>query len=185
MAIAAYNQLKHIFESKRVSLEVKIRLFNSHIRSIFLYNSELWTITKKLENTIDAFQRNILRRILNVKWPETISNEKLYEKTKAEKWSRIIQRRRLQWYGHLLRLPEETPAKSALREARSYSCHPRGGQKLTWLRMVDRELENIQVKVVVKNSGAGGDYIYNTKDHKVMAQNRHTWRMVVNRVMSQ
>ena len=32
LAISAYNQLKHIFESKRISLDVKIRLLNRHVR---------------------------------------------------------------------------------------------------------------------------------------------------------
>ena len=177
--------MKHIFESKQVSLEVKMRLFHSHIQSIFLYNSELWTLTKKLESTVDVFQRNILRKILDIRWPKKISNNTIYETTKAETWSKTIKRRRLQWYGHLLRLPENTPAKEALKEARSFACKPKGGQKLTWLKIIDRDLKDIQIKVVVANSGGGVAYSYNTKDHKVMAQNRYTWQVVVNRAMSQ
>ena len=49
--IASYNDLKYILESKKLSLDIKIRLFNNHIESVFLYNSELWTMTKKLEET--------------------------------------------------------------------------------------------------------------------------------------
>ena len=131
-------------------------------------------ISKKLENTIDVFQRNILRKIINIKWPKTISNNKLYENSKVEKWSKTVKRRRLQWYGHFLRLPEDTPAKSALMEARSYACKPKGGQKLTWLKIIDKDLENIQIKVTVKNKIKGEPYSYNIKDLKVMAQNRYT-----------
>ena len=130
-----------------------MRLFNRHLTSIFLYNSELWTMTKQLENTVDVFQRNILRKILDIKWPKRISNEKLYETTKITQWSKTIKKRRLQWYGHLLRLLEETPAKAALRDTRKYAPKPRGGQKLTWLKLVDKDLENINIKVVVKNGG--------------------------------
>ena len=149
LSLSACNQLKYIFENKRVSQDVKMRLFNSHLTSIFLYNSELWTVTKQLENTVDVFQRNILRKILDIKWPKKISSEKLYETTKITNWSKTIKKRRLQWYGHLLRLPEETTAKAALREARKYAPKPRGGQKLTWLKLVDKDLENINIKVVV------------------------------------
>ena len=108
-------------------------------------------MTKQLENTVYVFQRNILRSILEIKWPKKISNEKLYKTTKITKWSKIIKKRRLQWYGHLPRLPEETPAKAALREARKFAPKPRGGQKLTWLKLVDKDLENINIKVVVKD----------------------------------
>ena len=43
-------------------------------------------------------------------------NKELYEKTGVEKWSSILQRRRLSWLGHFLRLDEETPTKKALAE---------------------------------------------------------------------
>ena len=54
LATDSYYQLKHIFESKAASLDIKIRIFKSHIESIFMYSCELWTVTKKLVNIIDA-----------------------------------------------------------------------------------------------------------------------------------
>ncbi len=78
-------------------------------------------MTKALEHVVDVFQRNVLRKILNIKWPEKITNEKLYEKTGIiGKWSKIIKEWRLKWYGHLLHLRENKPAKKALREAQHY-----------------------------------------------------------------
>ena len=74
LALGTYNDLKHIFENKRASTAVKIRIMNSHLESIFLYNSELWTMTKGLEHVVDVFQRNFLRKILNIKWPEKDHN---------------------------------------------------------------------------------------------------------------
>ncbi len=56
--LVAFTSLKHMFESRKATLEVKIRTFRSHIQSIFLYNSQLWTFTKILDNTVDVFQRN-------------------------------------------------------------------------------------------------------------------------------
>ncbi len=60
-------------------MKTKVKVFNAFVRSSFMYNSELWTLTKKLENTVDIFQRLLLRRIINVKWPKKISNKDLYE----------------------------------------------------------------------------------------------------------
>jgi len=70
LAQSAYNKLKDAFESKKVSVATKNRLLTSHVQSIFLYNSELWTITQKVESVIDVFQRNLLRQILKIKWPK-------------------------------------------------------------------------------------------------------------------
>ena len=59
----------------------KIRIFNAYIGSVFLYNSELWILTRALCNKIDSIQRKFLRRVLQLSWPKLISNKKLYEKT--------------------------------------------------------------------------------------------------------
>ncbi len=123
-------------------------VFRSHIQNIFLDNNELWT--KSLENTVNVFQRKTLRKILKIRWPDKIRNEDLYEKCGVKEWTKIIKEWRLRWYGHLLRQPNNTWAKRALREARREVKKPKGGQKLTWLKLVDRDLE--KVKVVVENS---------------------------------
>ena len=138
LAQSAYNKLKDAFESKKVSVATKNRLLTSHVQSIFLYNSELWTIMQKVESVIDVFQRNLLRQILNVKWPKKISNEKLYQITKQKPWSIEVKRRRLNWYGHMARLPEKTPAKRALREFQRYVRKPRGRTKTTWVETVQK-----------------------------------------------
>ena len=55
--------------------KVKIRVCKTLLESIFMYTSELWTVKVKLENSIGAIQRNILRKILNVKGPNKIINQ--------------------------------------------------------------------------------------------------------------
>ncbi len=90
LALVAFNNLKHIFESRRATLEVKIRLFRSHIQSIFLYNSDLGTLTKNVENSVDVFQRNTLSKIINIRWPNKIRNEDLYEECGVKEWSKIL-----------------------------------------------------------------------------------------------
>ncbi len=68
LSICTHNKLKYILESTKNTIKTKVKVFNAFVRSIFMYNSELWTLTKKLENTVDIFQRLLLRRIINVKW---------------------------------------------------------------------------------------------------------------------
>ena len=112
LAIDAFKTLNKIFDSRKISNAVKIRTFNAYVASVFLY--KLWTLTKKLENTVNTFQRRHLRKILGIHWPKKITNIELYTKTKTEEWSITIQRRRLNWLGHLMRLHPETPAILAL-----------------------------------------------------------------------
>ena len=76
------NSMKEIFFWV-ISIEVKVRSFNCYVSSVFLYNCETWTLTKTLENTIDSFQRRLLRiAVLNVKWPNIATNDTVYAVTR-------------------------------------------------------------------------------------------------------
>lgn len=141
LANAAYQKLSSVFSSRKVSKAVKIRLFNAYICSIFLYNSELWSLTSKLENSIDVFQRRLLRRIIGVTWPKIISNESLYRTTTQSPWSREIGHRRLKWLGHVARLPDKAPARLALQEALRPTRRPQGRPKTTWIQVVTKQLQ--------------------------------------------
>ncbi len=147
LAFVSYNDLNYIFDSNKISLKTKIRLFKSHLESVFLYNSELWTVTKSIENQINVFQRNLLKKILKINWPDKISNEDLYKKTELTEWSLVVKQRRLSWYGHLMRLPDDTPAKLALAEAEVYARKPKGGQKTTWLNLIKKDISELTITI--------------------------------------
>jgi hypothetical protein len=169
-AITSYNKLNKIFKNKRVSTEKKVRTFNVYVSSIFLYNSELWTITKSLEQKIDAFQRSLLRKVLDIRWPEKISNDDLYTKTKEiRSQSQKIKKRRLSWLGHLLRLPEDTPARQALQEYLRHVKRPRGKPKTTWVSLIQKELKDL-------------DETLESAQEK--AANRDTWNIIIEGAMS-
>ena len=67
LAMGAYQQNKRILESDKISLDIRIRLFNAYVMSIFMYNSELCCVPKKFEERIDIFQRRLLRKILKIR----------------------------------------------------------------------------------------------------------------------
>jgi hypothetical protein len=56
-------------------------LFNSNVKTILLYGAETWKTTKSLLHNLQVFINNCLRRILNIRWPEKISNKELWQKT--------------------------------------------------------------------------------------------------------
>ena len=138
----ALHKLKYIFENNKISISTKMEAFNIYISSIFLYNCETWTLTHSHENAINSFQRHLLRMyILNVKWPKTITNENVYEQTKTKQWKHTIKTRRLSWFGHVIRLPNETPAKIALSYATQKYKRPQGRPKTTWIEITTKQLK--------------------------------------------
>lgn len=174
IAIGAYNKLKKILESKKVNDKLKIRVLNTYVKSIFLYNCEIWTVTKEIENSIDVFQRTLLRRTFKIFWPDKVSNMELYVRAGMTEWSREVKKRRLKWLGHLLRLPEETPARQALHQAMLPVKRPRGKPKTTWVSLIRKELAEINI-----------DFCINNMSHVVtLANDRAVWNSLVGCAMS-
>ena len=82
----------------------------------------------------------MLRQAINIRWPKKISSQKLYEMTKVEPWSRTIRTRCLNWVGHLMRLPPETPARISLHQALRTTKRKGGKAKTTWLKVIEKDL---------------------------------------------
>ena len=164
LAINAMNNLNKIWESK-INVDKKMIIFNAFIRSIYTYNSCLWTVTKKLSNKIDATQRKLLRKTLNIKWPTKISNNELRNLTKQEPWSTFIKRQKIRWLGHALRLPRDTPCRQAIDEVNRTTLKPRGHPITTWFSIVKKELTEKGIDI---------------NNIETLAENRNKWRTIVN-----
>lgn len=144
LTINAANNFLYLFNNNKLTLATKIRLIDTYVEPIFLYNAETWTLCHTKEEEINAFQRKIIRKyVLNIKWPKIISNNELYLKTKIEKWGNKIQFRKLKWFGYIARAQEGTPCKLAMTYALSnYQKRP-GRPITTWISSVKNDLKNM------------------------------------------
>ncbi|KAK3099648.1 hypothetical protein FSP39_007482 [Pinctada imbricata] len=55
-----------------VSIQTKIKLFNSLVMSVLTYGSETWKTIEKDKKKLDTFQNRCLRQLLRVRWPDKI-----------------------------------------------------------------------------------------------------------------
>ena len=86
LANQSYISVKDIYRNKDISLDTKLRIHNALIeKCFFCLTAKNGQQLKKIEQEIDVFQRNLLRRTLNIKWSDKVSNEELYERTQAKK----------------------------------------------------------------------------------------------------
>ena len=155
------NLMKEIF-FEDISILVIVRFFSCYVSSVFLYNCESWTLTKKLENTIDSFQRRLLRiAVLNFKWPNIATNETVYDVTRQIPWSQVITRRELSWLGHLFRLSDDIPAKIALQYSLRQTKKPSGKQQTTWISMMKMKLLDIGLEWEAANRLAEDRLVWN------------------------
>ena len=98
-----------------ISLEKRLKLYNTLIKPVLLYNSETWGLTKAAIKNLNSFHRKQLRIVLNIRFPHRISNKAVYKACNTEPLSLEIINRRWRYFGHVLRLNLETPAAKAMK----------------------------------------------------------------------
>ncbi|VDO49824.1 unnamed protein product [Schistosoma margrebowiei] len=99
----AYLQLKNIWNSKQLSTNTKVRIFNTNVKTVLLYGVETWRATKAIIQKIQVFINSCLRKILQIRCPDTISNNVLWERTNQIPADEEIRKKRRKWIGHILR----------------------------------------------------------------------------------
>ncbi|CAH8483518.1 unnamed protein product [Schistosoma haematobium] len=80
-ARAVYLQLKSIWNSKQLSINTNVEIFNRNVKTVLLYGAETWRTTKAIIQKIQVFINSCLHKILRIRWPDTISNNLLWERT--------------------------------------------------------------------------------------------------------
>ncbi|VDP45790.1 unnamed protein product [Schistosoma curassoni] len=80
-ARAAYLQLKNISNSKHLSTNTRVRIFNINVKTVLLHGAETWRSTKAIIQKIQVFINSRLPTILRIGWSNTISNNVLRKRT--------------------------------------------------------------------------------------------------------
>ncbi|VDP43917.1 unnamed protein product [Schistosoma margrebowiei] len=73
-AKTAFLQLKNIWNSKQLSTNIKVRIFNTNVNAVLLYGAETWRTTTTTIKKVQVSINSCLRKIPNIHWPDTISN---------------------------------------------------------------------------------------------------------------
>ncbi|VDP33769.1 unnamed protein product [Schistosoma mattheei] len=98
-ARVAFLQLKNIWNSK-LSTNIKVRILNTNVKAVLPYGAETWRTTTTTIKKVQVFIHGCLRKILNIRWPDTISNSLLWERTNQLPAEKEIRKRRWKWIGH-------------------------------------------------------------------------------------
>ncbi|VDP06074.1 unnamed protein product [Schistosoma mattheei] len=102
-ARAVFLPLKNIWNSKQLSTNVQVRIFNTIVKAVLLYGAETWRTTTTIIKMAQVFINSCPRKILNIHWPDTINNSLLWGKTSQLPVEEEIRRRQWKWIGHPLR----------------------------------------------------------------------------------
>ena len=116
--------------------------------SVVTYASETWKMTSRIAKKLDVFQQRCLRIILCVSYWDHITNEILL-RGGSRKLHDIVVEQRFSMAGHISRLLEERPAKTAMTWTPSEGRRGRGRPKETWRIKFckDRSLQKVLLHV--------------------------------------
>ena len=133
IATSTMSKLSSIWTSSRLSLALKMRLYNSLIILIITYSSASWTLTKAQKKRLDAFNTKALRRIVGVPGYDYAKNASILTRTRQPPLTTTIRRLRLSAFGHICRLQPGTQAIDILGSKTPSSWRrTRGRPPLRW-----------------------------------------------------
>ncbi|VDO69719.1 unnamed protein product [Schistosoma margrebowiei] len=166
-ARTAYLQLRNIWNSKQLSTNTKVRIFNTNVKTVLLYGVETWRTTKAIIQKIEVVINTCLRKILQIRWPDTISNNLLWERTNQIPEEEEIRKKRWKWIGHTLRKAPNCVTRQAL------TWNPQGQKKRGRPKNTLRREMEIDMEKMNKN----------WMELEKKAQDRVGWRMLVGGLM--
>ena len=131
--------------------------------TILLYSSETWKGLKEIENRLRVFESNCLRKIMNIKWYEHVSEEEVRVRSGQQSVIQKLRTQRWRYYGHVLRMGDKRLPKQVLSWTPEGSRRP-GRPKDTWRRTIQRDMRTREL-------GA--------EDVEILAQQREEWRRFI------
>ena len=93
-ANGVFVQLYPVWRNNKIWTRTKLRIFRNNVKAVLLYGSETWKVTKIITSKLQVFVSRCLRRILNIHWPEVISNEEVWRRAEEIEISTQIKRRK-------------------------------------------------------------------------------------------
>ncbi|VDO54562.1 unnamed protein product [Schistosoma margrebowiei] len=156
----------HIRETTQVRHKANPHLESSmpkNVKTVLLYRVENWGTTKTIIQKIQVFINSCLRKILQIHWPDTISNNLLWERTNQIPAEEEIRKKRWKWIGHTLRKAPSCVTRQAL------TWNPQGQSKRGRQKNILRREMEIDMIKMNKNW-------IELEEH---AQDRVGWRMLV------
>ena len=107
------TNLDSILKSRDITLPTKVCLVRAMVFPVVMYGYENWTIKKAEHRRTDAFKLLCWRRLLRVPWTARRSNQSILKEISLEySLEGLMQKLRLQYFGHLIRITdsfEKTP----------------------------------------------------------------------------
>jgi len=132
VASSVMHSMQYCWRQKGLSLDTKLRLYQTCVLQILLYGADTWTLLANNTCRLQFFYMSCQRQILGVKWQDRVKNIDIADRTGLPSIADIISKMRQALFDHVVRLDAATPAHQALCQVIAM----KGGQSLgtNWRR---------------------------------------------------
>ena len=137
----AFAMLRPVWSCKSLRTKTKIRIFNSNVRYVLLYDSETWREAAALVKQIKSSSTNTCDRYLESGGPRIFSIETHGDGSAKNRRIQVnIKRRRWKWIRHTLRTENSTA-----RQALEWNPQLRDRPKNTWPRGLQKDFNKVHI----------------------------------------
>ena len=122
---------KEVLERRELQKKTKMRVFNAMVVPTLLYRCETWTVQKRHESKIQAFEMMCLRRVEGVTRMDRVRNVEVRKALGQEAVMDIVKEKQKKWKEKLEEMSEDRLVKKVyMEEARGR--RPRGRPRKRW-----------------------------------------------------
>ena len=153
MVIAFSKLAGRVYESKYLSLKVKLRLFNSIVIINGVYGCGSWNTRVSHLDELESMQFQLLRRVFRARKMDFISNEVIMERAQAVGVAIVpigitVRKRRLMYLLHILRQGESSMLYQVFCSELSHGSRPRGGPAQSFRHSILDDLNCFDLPIV-------------------------------------
>jgi hypothetical protein len=105
---------KRVWRNKKLTQQTKFHVYQACVISTLPYGSQTWTSYSRQEKRLNTFHLHNLRKILNIRWHDRISNTEVLKRAKSTSIMGTLSTRRLRWLGHIRRMDNNRILKQVL-----------------------------------------------------------------------
>ena len=131
------------------------------VLSTLLYGGETWITYSLQEKKLNNFHLRCLRRILGIRWQGKVSNTEILQRTGCQDIRITLSNRRLNWLGHVNRMPEGRLPQDILIGPLASLQRPACRPELRYVDVCKRDMKHLQL---------------DPNSWEAMVQDRSNWR---------